>query len=75
MPSARRINWPQNKPKALEIRGLRIQCKALRAWTSRVLARLRRIAEGFKIPKCTINALRRRSGTQGTGLRMDFASK
>lgn len=42
MPSVRKIGWPQNKPKVLEIRELRIQCKALRVWTLPVLARLRR---------------------------------
>lgn len=63
MPSARKIDWPQNKPKTLEIRGLRIQCKASRVWMLQALDRLRRIEEGIKIPKCTITALRRRSGT------------
>ena len=67
MPSVRKIGWPQSKPKALEIRELRIQCKALRDWTSPVLARPRWIAEGIKIPKGTITALRRRSGTWGRG--------
>lgn len=67
MPSARKIGWPQSKPKALETRELRIQCRALRDWTSLVLARPRWIAESIEIPKCIITALRRRSETRGLG--------
>lgn len=54
MPSVRKIDWPQNKPKMLEIRGRRTRCKALRAWMSLVLAQLSWMADGLKIPKCTI---------------------
>lgn len=73
--SARKIGWPQSKPKALEMRELRIQCKASRDWTSLVLGQLRRIVYDIKIPQCTIIALRRRSGTREQALNMDFASK
>lgn len=50
MPSARKIGWLQSKHKALEMREQRIQCRALRDWTSPALARLRWIAKTSRYP-------------------------
>lgn len=76
MPSATKTDWPQSKPKTLQTRESRIQCKASRGWTSLVLAQHRWTAEGQNIPKmynyCTAKAF---GNVEERELKKDFASK